>query len=52
MAATFAEAGEHEVALDIMNEATTEIKRLLKESEEAGVPCHFSIKLKKVCPFH
>jgi len=44
MAATFAEAGEHEVALDIMDEATTEIRRLLKESEEAGVPCHFSIK--------
>ena len=44
MAATFAEAGEHEVALDIMDEAATEIRRLLKESEEAGVPCHFSIK--------
>lgn len=44
MAATFAEAGEREVALDIMNEATKEIRRLLKESEEAGVQCHFSIK--------
>lgn len=44
MAATFAEAGEHEVALDIMNEATKEIRRLLKESEEAGVHCHFSVK--------
>lgn len=44
VAATFAEAGEHETALDIMAEASKEIRRLLQESEEAGVHCHFSIK--------
>lgn len=43
VAATFAEAGEHETALDIIAGASKEIKRLLKESEEAGVHCHFSI---------
>jgi len=44
VAATFAEAGEHETALDIMAEASKEIRGLLQESEEAGVRCHFSIK--------
>jgi nucleotide-binding universal stress UspA family protein len=44
VAATFAEAGEHETALDMMAEASKEIRRLLQESEEAGVHCHFSIK--------
>lgn len=44
VAATFAEAGEHETALDIMAEVSKEIRRLLQESEEAGVHCHFSIK--------
>lgn len=44
VAATFAEAGEHETALDIMAEASKEIRRLLQESEEAGVHCYFSIK--------
>lgn len=44
VAATFAEAGEHETALDIMAEASKKIRSLLKESEEAGVHCHFSIK--------
>ncbi|MBW2408080.1 MAG: universal stress protein [Deltaproteobacteria bacterium] len=44
VAATFAEAGEHETALDIMAEASKEIRHLLQESEEAGVPCQFSIK--------
>ena len=44
VAATFAEAGEHETALDIMAEASKKIKDLLQESEEAGVHCHFSIK--------
>jgi nucleotide-binding universal stress UspA family protein len=44
VAATFAEAGEHETALDIMAGASKEIRRLLQESEEAGVHCHFSIK--------
>jgi len=44
VAATFAEAGEHETALDVMAEASGEIKRLFQECEEAGVHCHFSIK--------
>jgi len=44
VAATFAEVGEHETALDIMTETSKEIRRLLQESEEAGVHCHFSIK--------
>jgi nucleotide-binding universal stress UspA family protein len=44
VAATFAEAGELETALDIMDEATKEIRRLLQESEDAGVQCHFSIQ--------
>jgi len=44
VAATFAEAGEHETALDIMAEASKEIRGLSQESEEAGVHCHFSIK--------
>ena len=44
VAATFAEAGEHETALDIMAEASKEIKRLLSESKKSGVHCHFSMK--------
>jgi nucleotide-binding universal stress UspA family protein len=44
VAATFAEAGEPETALDIMGEASKEIRRLLQESEDAGVQCHFSIQ--------
>lgn len=44
MAATFAEAGEHETALEMLSEASEEIRHLLKESENAGIPCHFSIK--------
>ena len=44
VAATFAEAGEHETAIDIMAEASENINRLLPESEKAGVQCHFSIK--------
>jgi regulator of sigma D len=44
VAATFAEAGEPETALDIMGEATKEIRRLLQESENAGVQCDFSIQ--------
>ena len=44
VAATFAEAGEHEAALDIMGEASKKIKHFLQESEKAGVHYHFSIK--------
>jgi len=43
VAATFAEAGEHETALDIMAEASKEIKRLMSESEKSGVHCRFSM---------
>lgn len=44
VAATFAEAGEHETAMDMMAEASKAIKHLLSESEKSGVHCHFSIK--------
>ena len=44
VAATFAEAGEHETAMDIMAEASKEIRRLLQESGESGVHCHFTIE--------
>ena len=44
VAATFAEAGEHETALEIMDEASKEMKRLMSESEKSGVHCHFSMK--------
>jgi biotin synthase-related radical SAM superfamily protein len=44
VAATFAEAGEHETALDMMAEASKQIEQLLQESEKAGVHCSFSIK--------
>ena len=44
VAATFAEAGEHETAREIMAAALENINRLLPESEKAGVPCHFAVK--------
>ncbi|UCD89799.1 MAG: universal stress protein [Desulfobacterales bacterium] len=44
VAATFAEAGEHETALDIVAEASKQIEHLLSESKKEGVHCHFSIK--------
>lgn len=44
MAATFAEAGEHETAEEIMSEALNRINRLVSESKKEGVQCHFSIK--------
>jgi nucleotide-binding universal stress UspA family protein len=43
LAATFAEAGEHETALDLMTEASKQIEHLMQESEKAGVHCRFSI---------
>jgi nucleotide-binding universal stress UspA family protein len=43
-AAAFAEAGEHESAKEIMAEASEQIKRLLSESQNQGVQCHFSMK--------
>jgi nucleotide-binding universal stress UspA family protein len=44
VAATFAEAGEHETAKEIMSAALENINRLLPESEKAGVQCHFAVK--------
>jgi len=44
MAATFAEAGEHETADALMTEALENIKKLLPESEKAGVPYHLTMK--------
>ena len=44
VAATFAEAGEHETAKEIMSTALENINRLLPESEKAGVQCHFDVK--------
>jgi nucleotide-binding universal stress UspA family protein len=44
VAATFAEAGEHETAMDIMADASKKIRRLLQESGESGVHCYFSIE--------
>jgi len=44
VAATFAEAGEHETAQEIMSAALKNYHRLLPESEKEGVQCHFSMK--------
>jgi len=44
MAATFAEAGEHETADDLMNEALKNINKLLPESENSGIACHLTMK--------
>lgn len=44
VAATFAEADEHETALNIMDGASKEIKRLLEESGESGVHSYFSLE--------
>lgn len=43
-AVAFAEAGEHETALDIMAEASKNTGRLLPEVEKAGVQCKYFIK--------
>jgi nucleotide-binding universal stress UspA family protein len=44
MAATFAEAGEHDTADALMNEALKNIKKLLPESENSGISCHLTMK--------
>lgn len=44
MAVTFAEAGEHKTAEEIMAAALKNYNRLLPESEKQGVTCHFSLK--------
>jgi len=43
-AATFAEAGEHELAKEIEARALKNINTLLPESERTGVPCHLTMK--------
>ncbi len=43
VAATFAEAGEHETAVDIITASSKQIEHLMQESEKAGVHCHFAI---------
>ena len=43
-AAAFAEAGEHEMADSMMAEAYRNLKRLLPESERAGISCHLTLK--------
>jgi nucleotide-binding universal stress UspA family protein len=44
MATTFAEAGEHETADNIMDQALKNINKLLPESEKAGISCHLTMK--------
>ncbi|MBW1753639.1 MAG: universal stress protein [Deltaproteobacteria bacterium] len=44
VAATFAEAGEHETAHEIMSAAKENYNRLLSETDKEGVPCHYSMK--------
>jgi nucleotide-binding universal stress UspA family protein len=44
VAAAFAEAGEHESAKEIMADASQQIRRLMSESQNQGVRCHFSMK--------
>jgi nucleotide-binding universal stress UspA family protein len=44
VAATFAEAGEHETADDLMNQALKNINELLPESEKSGISCHLTMK--------
>lgn len=44
VAATFAEAGEHETADAMMSEALKNINKLIPESEKVGVPCHLTMK--------
>jgi nucleotide-binding universal stress UspA family protein len=44
MAATFAEAGEHEMATEIMSQARKNIQKLFPESERAGISCHMTMR--------
>jgi len=44
VAATFAEAGEHETAANLMNQALANINKLLPESEKSGISCHLTMK--------
>jgi len=44
VAATFAEAGEHEMAKKLMPQALENLNQLLPESEKAGMTCQLSLK--------
>jgi len=44
LAATFAEAGEHETGKEMMAEALKNINQLLPEAEKAGIPCSLTMK--------
>ena len=44
MAATFAEAGEHEMGKEVMANALKSINQLVPESEKAGISCHLAMK--------
>ena len=44
MATTFAEAGEHATADNLMNQALININKLLPESEKSGISCHLTMK--------
>ncbi|MBU0484512.1 MAG: universal stress protein [Proteobacteria bacterium] len=44
MAATFAEAGEHETASAMMEEAERNLRKLLPESARAGVTCDLLVR--------
>jgi nucleotide-binding universal stress UspA family protein len=43
VAITFAEAGEHETAREIMAQARKNMSKLMPESEQAGIPCHLTM---------
>ena len=45
VAASFAEAGDHETAKQVMSEALKNIEQLLQESEKAGILYHLTMKL-------
>jgi len=44
LAATFAEAGEHETGKELLAEALKNINQLLPESEKAGIPYSLTMK--------
>ena len=43
-AVTFAEAGEHAMAQEVMTQARKNMNALLPETEKAGIPCHVTMK--------
>ncbi len=43
-AVAFAEAGQHELALDIRRQAMENLSSLVTQAEKEGVPCHVTLK--------